>query len=120
MSDYTKSNIGSGYNTASAINGELGKIETAVNSKGDKSGFAMTGDLQMNSNDVLNVGSFDCDSFTLNGQTITSVDSLGAVTFPALASVTYTNTATGAVGRPLQERLEDVVSVKDFGACGGR
>ena len=117
MSDYTKNNVGSGYNTASAINTELGKIETAVNSKVDNTGDSITGDISMENNDLLNVGHTYTTGLTLNGNAVTT-SNLGTVTFPSLSSVTYTNTATGAVGRPLQDRLEDVVSVKDFGAAG--
>ena len=38
MSDYTNTPIGSGYNTNASINTELSAVETAVNSKLDKSG----------------------------------------------------------------------------------
>lgn len=55
MSDYNQTDIGSGYNTASSINTELTEVETAVNSKMDKSGTTMTGDLDMNSNQILNL-----------------------------------------------------------------
>ena len=55
MSDYNKSDIGSGYNTSSALNTELGKIETSVNSKVDKTGSTMNGALDMNSNQILNL-----------------------------------------------------------------
>ncbi len=55
MSDYNQTDVGSGYNTASAINTELDKVETAVNSKMDKSGGTFTGDVDLNSNSLLNV-----------------------------------------------------------------
>lgn len=55
MSNYSKTDLGTGYNTNTAINTELGKIETAVNSKADKSGFTATGDIDMNSNQILNL-----------------------------------------------------------------
>lgn len=55
MSDYNKTNVTIGGNVGTDVNTQLGEIETAVNSKGDKSGFTMTGDLDMNSNQVLNL-----------------------------------------------------------------
>ena len=118
MTDYTKNNIGSGYNTTTSLNAELEKVETAVNSKLDKTGGSLSGDLSMESNDLLNVNHTYTAGLTLNGNVITGVSDLGTVTFPSLSSVTYTNTGTGATGRPLQERLEDTVSVLDFGAVG--
>ena len=55
MSDYTNTPIGSGYNTNASINTELSAVETAVNSKLDKSGSTMTGELDMNSKKILNL-----------------------------------------------------------------
>ena len=55
MSDYTNTPIGSGYNANSAINTELSAVETAVNSKLDKSGSTMTGELDMNSKKIINL-----------------------------------------------------------------
>ncbi len=55
MSDYTNTPIGSGYNTNASINTELSAVETAVNSKLDKSGSTMTGELDMNSKKIINL-----------------------------------------------------------------
>ena len=55
MSDYTNTPIGSGYNTNASINTELSAVETAVNSKLDKSGGTMTGELDMNSKKIINL-----------------------------------------------------------------
>ena len=55
MSDYTNTPVGSGYNANSAINTELSAVETAVNSKLDKSGSTMTGELDMNSKKIINL-----------------------------------------------------------------
>jgi len=67
MSDYTQTDIGAGYNSASSINTENTKVETAVNSKMDKAGTTMTGDLDMNSNDILNAATVDVNSLTIAG-----------------------------------------------------
>lgn len=72
MSDYSKTDIGSGYNTQTAVNTELGKIETAVNSKVDKSGSTMTGDLDMNSNDILNTKNMDVQNLSISGTNVTA------------------------------------------------
>lgn len=55
MTDYNQTDIGSGYNTASSINTELTEVATAISSKVDKSGSSMTGDLDMNSNQIINL-----------------------------------------------------------------
>ena len=55
MSDYTKGTIGAGYNSATNLNTELSAVESAVNSKVDESGGTLTGQLDMNSNKLLNV-----------------------------------------------------------------
>lgn len=70
MSDYNNTPLGSGYNNQTAINNELTKVETAVNSKMDKSGTTMTGDLDMNSKDLLNVSSADFQSLRIGGAVI--------------------------------------------------
>lgn len=74
MSDYTNTPIGSGYNTNTAINTELTEIETAINSKMDKSGTTMTGDLDINSNDILNVNAVDVQSLNINGVNVAPSD----------------------------------------------
>lgn len=193
MSDYIKSNIGSGYNSATNINTELGKIEAAIASKVDEEGGVMTGDLQMNSNDVLNAGQVSTNTLILDGvalnannpinsdttvtttrivatagQTVFTVPSyslginaiqvflngvkLSVATdyaetntttitltngasvndvFEALigstvtdannydsALVTYNQGGTGAVNTNVRAKLQETVSVKDFGAVG--
>ena len=85
MTDYTQTDIGSGYNTVAAINTELTEVETAVNSKADKSGFTMTGDLDLNSNDFLNVGAFDAQALSINGVQVTASGSV-TTTLPAQAA----------------------------------
>ena len=55
MSDYLNTPIGTGYNSSDSINTELQAIEVAVNSKLDKSGNTMTGQLDMNNNKIINV-----------------------------------------------------------------
>ena len=193
MSDYIKSNIGSGYNAATNINTELGKIETAIASKVDEEGGVMTGDLQMNSNDILNAGQVSTDTLILDGVALTANNPVNSDTtitttrivatagqtvftvpsyslginaiqvflngvklsvatdyaetnattitltngasendvFEALigatvtdannydsALITYNQGGTGAVNTNVKAKLQETVSVKDFGAVG--
>jgi hypothetical protein len=193
MSDYIKSNIGSGYNSATNINTELGKIETAIASKVDEEGGVMTGDLQMNSNDVLNAGQISTNTLILDGVALTANNPVNSDTtvsttrivatagqtvftvpnyslginaiqvflngvklsvatdyaetntttitltdgaseddvFEALigstvtdannydsALVTYTQGGTGSVATNVEAKLQETISVKDFGAVG--
>ncbi len=55
-------------------------------------------------------------SFDGNGNVQTLSSTTNAAT--DAANVTYTATGTGAVGRTVQSRLTEVLSVKDFGAKG--
>lgn len=137
MSDYSKTDIGSGYNTQTAVNTELGKIETAVNSKVDKSGSTMTGDLDMNSNDILNTKNMDVQNLSISGTNVTAAGA-AVSTLPdqsgndgkllstngstaywgTLLDVDYNLGVTGSSVRTSLSRLQDRVSVKDFGAIG--
>ena len=55
MTDYNHTDIGSGYNTKTAINTELSAVETAIASKLDSAGDTMSGDLDMDSNRITNL-----------------------------------------------------------------
>lgn len=79
MSDYTKTNIGSGYNTSTALNAELDKVETATNSKLDKTGGTLSGDLDMNSNDILNISDVFANNIYIDGGLITPVGAFDLV-----------------------------------------
>jgi len=82
MSNYTQTDIGSGYNTSSAINTELTEVETAIASKMDKSGTTMTGDLDINSNDILNANAIGTQALSIAGTQVTATD-LATTTLPA-------------------------------------
>ena len=55
MTNYTPTDIGSGYNTASSINTQLTEIATAITSKLDADGGQMEGILDANSNKIINL-----------------------------------------------------------------
>lgn len=90
MSDYTKNNIGSGYNTTTSLNAELEKVETAVNSKLDKTGGSLSGDLSMESNDLLNVNTVSTAALTIAGQPVVAT---GDVTYANSVKELQTATA---------------------------
>jgi len=107
VSDYSRSSISSGYNTTSSLNTELTKIETAIATKGDKSGFTMTSDLDMNSNSILNVanGIAGTDAVNLNqlqaGQTATNTNSILTNSITATASQTLFTVPSYTLGANL-------------------
>ena len=73
MSDYTPTTVSS----ISEINGELTLIASSLSSKADTDlPNTMEGDLDMNSNDILNVGNIGVETLTLAGVplTVTTVD----------------------------------------------
>ena len=58
MANYTRTDIGSGYNSSSSINTELTKVETAIEQSLARDGGAsnaMSADIDMNSNQILNL-----------------------------------------------------------------
>ena len=55
MSDYNHTDIGSGYNTKTAINTELSAVETAIASKLDKAAGQLDSALDADSNKILNL-----------------------------------------------------------------
>lgn len=149
MTNIVLNNITSGYNI-SKINSNFTKIAEMLNDEivhttgGDNT---MSQDLDMNSNDILNVRTFDVQNLTLAGSPITpdahiilpdtiTTQALqdGAVTEDKLAdgSVTdakitgpidsaklsFLQAGTGAVSRNFLEKVQEVFSVKDFGAKG--
>ena len=114
MSDYSKTDIGSGYNTNTAVNTELGKIETAVNSKVDKSGSTMTGDLDMNSNKILNVADGTSASDAVNyGQLInrSSYAAADAKFFDTVAAAQADNTLAVGDVIIIKERVNAIFDV---------
>jgi hypothetical protein len=75
----------------------------------------MNADLDMNSNDLLNVGEVDTESLRINGVLVAPSS---VVVAPQATDVNYNQGATSAVDRTVASRLRDFVSVKDFGAVG--
>jgi hypothetical protein len=75
----------------------------------------MNAALDMNSNDLLNVGDLDAESLRLNGVLVAPSS---IVTTPNATAVNYNQGGTGAVDRTVASKLREAVSIKDFGAIG--
>lgn len=152
MANVTLTNITSGYNI-SKINTNFQSIQTALNADRlqlSDGGNVMSQDLDMNSNDILNVRTTNTQTLILNGtpvvigtvltglgpnsvgtdqlidSSVTTVKlASGSVTADKLATgaitssnVNYTANATGAVTRTQQNKNNERLSIKDFGAVG--
>mgnify|MGYP003624690181 CR=1 FL=1 len=112
----TITTIASGYYSRTALNDNFTNIDTAFDNTLSLDGStpnAMGADLDMNSKDVLNVNDVHADRLLLNGVPV----STSAVTVDS-ESVTYTPEFTGAVTSNVEAKLQESVSVKDFGAVG--
>jgi hypothetical protein len=134
--EYVRNIISSGYNL-SKINDNFVKIEEALQDALSRSGVgpnAMEADLDLNSNDLLNVRQTHTDELYINGALVTP-DQLATVPASVMLKPTYdpqlkqadvfdsANTdyiygIAGAIERSVQDKLRDMVSVKDFGAVG--
>ena len=78
MARYTHNDVPSGY-TATQVNDELEKIETAINDMLDRKGGAgnqMEADLDMNSYDIMNAESIRTDILYLGGEKVLPSDTL--------------------------------------------
>ena len=88
MARYTHNDVPSGY-TATQVNDELEKIETAINDMLDRkggSGNQMEADLDMNSSDILNAGRVETSYLVINGEVIT-LDNLATIDTGALVDL---------------------------------
>ena len=76
MAKLTLTDITTSYGSAAAINGNNTLIETAFENTLSRDGTTpntMAADIDMDSNDILNVGSITVESITLNGTDITTL-----------------------------------------------
>jgi hypothetical protein len=110
--------ITSGYASNTQLNNNFDAIEAAFENTLSLDGStpnALNADLDMNSKDILNVNEVDTSYLRINGQLVVPTDY--AVATDA-TDVNYNQGGTGAVSRTVANRLQDYVSVKDFGAKG--
>jgi hypothetical protein len=114
----TLTTLTSGFNSTTTLNNNFTALRNAFDNTLSLDGSApnaMNADLDMNSNDLLNVGELDTESLRLNG---VFVSPTSIAVSPNATAVTYSQGGTGAVDRTVSNRLRDSVSVKDFGAVG--
>ena len=102
--------------TIAALNAAFDAVETALENTLSRDGTtpnSMEADLDLDSNDILNVGTINADRFVSGGVIISDgtfsldVDSLVYNAYPA-----------DPVDRSFADRLRDTISVRDFGALG--
>ena len=90
--DYTAGSIGSGVGQQSWINQQLADIQTALertlNLYGDDANGAnaMTVDFDMNSQDILNAGTVNCDDIVVGGDSLASSVAAAAASAVAAAA----------------------------------
>jgi len=143
MAKLTLTDILSGYDTATAFNANNTLIEAAIENTLSRDGTspnAMEADIDMDSNKVINLGTPQSNSDAARWVDVTdSVDITGIAapsqtgnadkplktdgTSAAWGSihsdhVDYTQGGTGSTERTVLSKLQDVLSVKDFGATG--
>ena len=112
----TVTTITSGYASNTQLNANFVALRDAFNNTLSLDGStpnAMGAALDMNSKDILNVNDVHADRLLLNGVPV----STSAVTVDS-ESVTYTPEFTGAVTSNVEAKLQETISVKDFGAVG--
>ena len=114
----TLTTIASGYASNTQLNNNFDAIQTAFENTLSLDGStpnAMNADLDMDSNNILNVNEVGTSYLRINGQLVVPSDYAFAT---EATDVDYNQGGTGAVGRTVASRLQDTVSVKDFGAVG--
>jgi hypothetical protein len=114
----TLTTISSGYASNTQLNNNFTAIQAAFENTLSLDGStpnAMNADLDMDSNNILNINEVDTSYLRINGQLVVPSDY--AVATDA-TDVDYNQGSTGAVSRTVANRLKDSVSVKDFGAVG--
>lgn len=122
-------------NTAApTINNNNNKIEQALENTLSRDGSTpnnMQTDIDMDSNDLLNVGRVDTDVLVLNGETVVPSD-LSALPPTVMLKPVYDpqgkeadaflasnhDVTVGSVERSVANKLGELVSVKDYGAVG--
>ena len=103
---FTPENINSGFHTNNSLNTNFENIETALEDCLSRSGAspnAMSAALDMNNNDILNVGSIDVASITVDGSAIPSLADVQAAQLASeaardLAQGYATDAGTSAAG----------------------
>lgn len=147
MAKLTLNDVTSGYASTTLVNANNTLTETALENTLSRDGTGpnqMEANLDMNGNNVLNIGTLDittlsADNLVINGELVTpsalAVSTLPDPTghiaqflqtdginsswqVPDSSEVSFTQFGAGAVARTAQAKMRDLVNVKDFGATG--
>ena len=114
----TITTLTSGFNSTTTLNNNFTALRNAFDNTLSLDGStpnAMNAAFDLNSNDLLNVGTLNTESLRING---VLVDPYSVAISPNATAVNYNQGGSGAVNRTVATRLRDSVSVKDFGAIG--
>jgi len=107
-------------NTTSAqatINTNSDRIEAAFDNTLSLDGStpnSMGSDIDLNSNDLLNGGIVNATTLKIGGTIVTTT----ALTASDASEIDYDQGGTGSVATTVEAKLQEAVSVKDFGAVG--
>lgn len=129
--------LGNPTSAANTINENNTRLETAFENTLSRDGTApnqMEADLDLNNNDILNVDSVFVERLYIDGERIVPEDAVNAGNFataeqgakadsalqPGAAStnITFKVVSSDSVTRTVQDKLEDMLNVLDFGAVG--
>lgn len=113
----TVTTISSGYASNTQLNGNFVALRDSFDNTLSLDGStpnSMGADLDMNSNDVLNIGKLEVASLRVGG-TLATPDNL---TFNDASGIAYDQGGTSSVVSTVEAKLQETVSVKDFGAVG--
>ena len=92
MGKYTKTDVVTGDVVKGDVNVQLGLIETAINdnfSLSGGAGNALGADMDVNSQDILNVGRLHTDQLYLNGELVTDITSSAPIVATVSQSAAY-------------------------------
>lgn len=118
MAKVTPSTIQGAYASTSELNANFALIaaefENALSLDGT-SPNQMSADLDLNNQDIINANSVGANAVTIGGVGVVPGDTL---TVPDAVNVPFTQDGTGAVLSNVDAKLNEIVSVKDYGAVG--
>ena len=117
MSKVVLNDITGSYGSVAALNALFDLISAGFDNTLSRDGTSpntMLADIDLNSNDLLNVQRINAAEFVLGGELLAP----GNLVAENASQLTYTPAGTGAVPTTVQEKLRESVSVVDFGAVG--
>lgn len=120
MAKTTSTTVTSGFNSSTVLNTNFTRLDAELNDKvlyrNNPAGEPnqMENDIDLNSNDLLNVNQVDTTSLKIGGTLVTTT----AMTLNDASEIAYDQGDTGSVATTVEVKLQESVSLKDFGAVG--